>query len=88
VNIIESYIINKKNQHFLILNGTRLPHCFSLYFAISHYTSLFLIIPYLTGQEDFNRLVIDGSVLSTPEVLAAAHVSMAELASRDGNYYY
>ena len=38
----------------------------------------------IAGQEDFNRLVIDGSVLSTPEVLEQAHASQAELQLRDG----
>mmetsp|Transcript_14176 Transcript_14176/g.13702 ORF Transcript_14176/g.13702 Transcript_14176/m.13702 type:complete len:385 (-) Transcript_14176:188-1342(-) len=32
------------------------------------------------GQEDFDRLVTDGSVLSSPEVLEAAKISMAEMA--------
>lgn len=31
------------------------------------------------GQEDFDRLVTDGSVLSSPEVLEAAKISMAEM---------
>lgn len=33
------------------------------------------------GQEDFDRLVTDGSVLSSPEVLEAAKISMAEMMS-------
>ena len=35
-------------------------------------------------MEDFNRLVIDGSVLASPEVLAAAKISMADMSGREG----
>ena len=37
-------------------------------------------------MEDFNRLVIDGAVLASPEVMAAAKTSMAEMAGREGTY--
>jgi hypothetical protein len=36
------------------------------------------------GQEDFNRLVIDGSVLSTPEAMEAAKASAAALSESKG----
>ena len=71
--------------------------CYStLWFTvISYYTPYHTTLKYITlhcvalclGQEDFNRLVIDGSVLSEPEVLATAHQSMAELAAREGMSY-
>ena len=38
----------------------------------------------ISGQEDFNRLVMDGSVLCDQDVLAAAKASAQELATREG----
>jgi hypothetical protein len=39
----------------------------------------------VVGQEEFNRLVLDGSVLCDDDVLAAAKASAQDLSTREGN---
>ena len=39
----------------------------------------------VVGQEEFNRLVLDGSVLCDDDVLAAAKASAQDLSAREGD---
>ena len=42
----------------------------------------------IVGQEEFNRLVLDGSVLCDDDVLAAAKASAQDLSTREGDAHH